>query len=170
MKAIVVYNSKTGFTRRYAEWIAQAIDADCRAIDEIENVDMRQYDLLLFGSWVHAETLKKRDWIKRQLPRWKGRRVGVFAVGAMPAGDAANRVFEQTFTPQERTQMRTFYLQGGLDYARMSCADRLLMAFMRKTLAGQKDTKSGEMLKLLSESFDATDERAIEPIVQWAKN
>ena len=66
--------------------------------------------------------------------------------------------------------MRTFYLQGGLDYARMSCADRLLMAFMRKTLAGQKDTKSGEMLKLLSESFDATDERAIEPIVQWAKN
>lgn len=131
---------------------------------------MRQYDLLLFGSWVHAETLQKCDWIKRQLSQWKDRRMGVFAVGAMPVEDAANRVFEQSFTLQERTQMSMFYLQGGLDYARMGCADRPLMAFMRKMLAGQKDTKSEAMLRLLSESFDATDERAIAPIVQWAKD
>lgn len=170
MKALVVYNSKTGFTRRYAQWLAAALDADCRAIDEVGNVDMRQYDLLLFGSWVHAETLQKREWIKQQLAQWKDRRVGVFAVGAMPAGNAANRVFEQSFTPQERTQMRTFYLQGGLDYARMGRGDRLLMAFMRRVLASRKDTASAEMLRLLSESFDAADERAIAPIVQWAKD
>ena len=169
MKAIVVYNSKTGFTRRYAEWLAAALDADCRAIDEAGSIDMQRHDLLLFGSWVHAETLQKREWMKRQLPAWKSRRVGVFAVGATPPGEAANRVFEQSFAPEERAQMRMFYLQGGLNYEKMGKADRLLMAFMRKMLAGRKDEASAEMLGLLSASFDATNEHAIAPIVQWAK-
>ena len=29
MKTIVIYNSQTGFTKRYAEWIAQESGADC---------------------------------------------------------------------------------------------------------------------------------------------
>ena len=29
MKTIVIYNSQTGFTKRYAEWIAEAAGADC---------------------------------------------------------------------------------------------------------------------------------------------
>jgi len=29
MKTIVIYNSQTGFTRRYAQWIAEAAGADC---------------------------------------------------------------------------------------------------------------------------------------------
>lgn len=29
MKTIVIYHSQTGFTKRYAEWIAQEAGADC---------------------------------------------------------------------------------------------------------------------------------------------
>lgn len=29
MKTVVIYNSQTGFTKRYAEWIAQSTKADC---------------------------------------------------------------------------------------------------------------------------------------------
>ncbi len=29
MKTIVIYNSQTGFTKRYAEWIAGECGADC---------------------------------------------------------------------------------------------------------------------------------------------
>lgn len=29
MKTIVIYTSQTGFTKRYAEWIAEATGADC---------------------------------------------------------------------------------------------------------------------------------------------
>ena len=29
MKTIVIYTSQTGFTKRYAEWIAEAAEADC---------------------------------------------------------------------------------------------------------------------------------------------
>ena len=33
MKTIVIYQSQTGFTKRYAEWIAEAVGADCIALD-----------------------------------------------------------------------------------------------------------------------------------------
>lgn len=29
MKTIVIYNSQTGFTKRYAQWIAEETGADC---------------------------------------------------------------------------------------------------------------------------------------------
>ena len=29
MKTVVIYNSQTGFTKRYAQWIAEAAGADC---------------------------------------------------------------------------------------------------------------------------------------------
>ena len=34
MKTAVIYNSQTGFTKRYAEWIAEATDADCFELSE----------------------------------------------------------------------------------------------------------------------------------------
>ena len=34
MKTIVIYNSQTGFTKRYAEWIAEEAGADCLALSD----------------------------------------------------------------------------------------------------------------------------------------
>lgn len=34
MKTVVIYNSQTGFTKRYAEWIAAAAGADCMPLTE----------------------------------------------------------------------------------------------------------------------------------------
>ena len=34
MKTIVVYNSQTGFTERYAKWIAEAAQAVCLPLSE----------------------------------------------------------------------------------------------------------------------------------------
>ena len=34
MKTIVIYNSKTGFTKRYAEWISEALSCECVELKE----------------------------------------------------------------------------------------------------------------------------------------
>ncbi|MDE5939773.1 MAG: flavodoxin [Lachnospiraceae bacterium] len=38
MKTIVIYNSQTGFTKRYAKWIAEAAGADCVALPEAKKL------------------------------------------------------------------------------------------------------------------------------------
>lgn len=34
MKTVVIYNSQTGFTKRYAAWIAEAAGADCLELSD----------------------------------------------------------------------------------------------------------------------------------------
>ena len=82
MKTLVLYYSKTGFTQRYAEWIAEETDADCEPFDHRDGVRFGDYDAVLFGSSVHAGSIRKLKWFKKQLPDWEGKRLGVFAVGA----------------------------------------------------------------------------------------
>ena len=38
MKTVVIYNSQTGFTRRYAQWIAEAAGAGCLELSDRKSV------------------------------------------------------------------------------------------------------------------------------------
>ncbi len=40
MKTIVIYNSQTGFTKRYAEWITEATGADLLELSTAKKKDM----------------------------------------------------------------------------------------------------------------------------------
>ena len=62
MKTLVLYYSKTGFTQRYAEWIAEETDADCEPFDHRDGVRFGDYDAVLFGSSVHAGSIRKLKW------------------------------------------------------------------------------------------------------------
>lgn len=170
MKTLVLYFSKTGFTQRYAEWIAEETDADCEPFDHRDGVRFGDYDAVAFGSSVRAGAIRKLSWFKRQIPDWEGKRLAVFAVGAMPGGaGAARQLFAQNLSEAERRRIAAFYLPGGLDYARMGAVDRAMMAVYRKMLAGKKNPSPEDeaALRTISQSYDLSDRAAIEPVVAW---
>ena len=51
MKTIVIFNSQTGFTRRYAEWIAEATGADFMELSLAKQKDLTAYEAVIFGGW-----------------------------------------------------------------------------------------------------------------------
>ena len=55
MKTIVIYNSQTGFTKRYAQWIAEAAGADCVELSEAKKKSMDSYEAIIFGSWAGSK-------------------------------------------------------------------------------------------------------------------
>lgn len=48
MKTIVIYTSQTGFTKRYAEWIAEATQADCFDLSAAKKKDLATYEAIIF--------------------------------------------------------------------------------------------------------------------------
>lgn len=55
MKAIVIYNSQTGFTKRYAQWIAEATGADCFELSEAKRkIWLRMKQLFLVAGRAQA--------------------------------------------------------------------------------------------------------------------
>ena len=85
MKTAVVYHSQTGFTRRYAQWIAEAANADCFELSEARKRDLSGYGAIVFGSWVCAGSVSKLGWFKTNMEKWKDKKLAVFCVGASPA-------------------------------------------------------------------------------------
>ncbi len=64
-------------------------------------------------------------------------------------------------------QLRGFYCQGGLDYARMGAVDRAMMAALRAALRGKKDAQA--MLEGISHSFDGARRENLSEILDWAR-
>ena len=45
MRAVVVYASQTGFTRRYAEWIAEELGGEAVPVERADGIDAGSYDV-----------------------------------------------------------------------------------------------------------------------------
>ncbi|NLE01149.1 MAG: flavodoxin, partial [Fibrobacter sp.] len=52
-KIIVVYKSKYGTTKRYAEWIAEEVKADLFEQSAVSVEDLLKYDIIVYGGSLH---------------------------------------------------------------------------------------------------------------------
>ena len=58
-KTAVIYNSQTGFTKRYAGWISEALSCECFELKAVKNKDFKDYDRIIFGGWACAGSVSK---------------------------------------------------------------------------------------------------------------
>lgn len=65
MKTIVIYNSQTGFTKRYAGWIAEAAGADCLELSAAKRRSLESYDAIVFGGWACEAASRSLAGLKR---------------------------------------------------------------------------------------------------------
>ena len=86
MKSIVIYNSKTDFTKKYAEWISETAGCECVPLKKASKIKLADYDAIVFGSWCMAGGISKLSWFKKRLPALSaaGKKLIVFEVGANP--------------------------------------------------------------------------------------
>ena len=64
MNIIVTYKSKTGFTKKYAQWIAE--DLGCKAVSLSELSRVSEYDVVIHGGWIMGGTINGFEEIKKR--------------------------------------------------------------------------------------------------------
>ena len=84
MKTIIIYNSQTGFTKRYAQWIAEETGADCLALSDAKKTDFTEYEAIIFGSWACAGGISKLAWFKTIWRNGRARSSSHFAWAQAP--------------------------------------------------------------------------------------
>lgn len=169
MKAVVIFHSQTGFTRRYAEWIAEAAGADLMEISIAKKRDLSAYGTVIFGGWACAGSISKLNWFKDRMDQWQDKKLIVFCVGASPIDSPeVEPSLRRNFTEEQFKKVHAFYCPGGLRYEKMSPSSRLMMKMFLKTLQLKKDksTADQEMIRMISSSYDISDRKYIEPILQ----
>ena len=172
MKTIVIYNSQTGFTKRYAEWIAEAAEADCLELSAAKKKDLAAYEAIIFGGWACAGSISKLNWFKNNLDKWTDKKLIAFCVGASPIENPEiEPALKQNFTESELKKVSIFYCPGGFNYEKMSAPSKLAMKMFIKALKAKKDKTETEqeMVKMISSSYDISDRKYIEPILECLK-
>lgn len=168
-KTAVIYNSQTGFTKKYAKWISEAADADCFELEATKKYNFDAYDAILFGGWACAGRISKLSWFKSNMDRWSGKILVVFCTGGSPAGSPEIKAFiANNFSEAERERVSVFYCPGGFDYDKMSAGSKLMMKLFQKMLGAKEEKTEAdvEMLKMISHSYDLSDKSYIEPILK----
>ena len=165
---IVLYNSHTGFTQRYAELIAKELECPVRALKDAPS-DLSQYGIVVFGSRLHAGIFDSWKKAQKQLTQRGAKKLVVFATGAMPneAEEQIQKVWEQNLTPEERGIIPHFYLQAGLRREKLSAGDRAMLKVAAWAM-GRKKGKSAEdeaFVNAISSSYDISDPKYIQSLV-----
>ncbi|MGE5613649.1 MAG: flavodoxin domain-containing protein [Bacillota bacterium] len=173
MKTAVIYKSNTGFTRKYAEWIAEKLSADIFNVADITAKNLAPYDAVIYGGSLHATGIIGIKFIKRNLDKLKGKKVAVFAVGATPVREETIcEVRDKNFTPEQLEHIKFFYLRGGFNYNKLKPFNKFLMTLMKRKLEKKKELTPDDrgMLAAYDNPVDFTNIKYIEEIVAYVNS
>lgn len=172
MKTLVIYRSKTGFTRNYAEWIARQLNADLREARSVQPSQFVAYDTVIYGGGLYAGGINGIGLIRGNLAALRDKNVIVFATGATPVREeTVAELRTKNFTPEELRHIRFFYFRGGFNYRRLKLIDKLLMRLLQMKLklhARSRSTLTPDergMLAAYSKPLDFTREQNIAPLL-----
>lgn len=173
MKTIVVYKSTSGFTGRYAGWIAEELGADLLRAEKADTAILAEYDLVVFGGCLHAAGISGIGLIKRNLDALGGRPILVFGVGASPWREGiVEELEERNFTEAERSRIKLFYFRGGFVFERLGPILKLMMIFFRIGLGLKRERTADEegMLAAYGHPVDFTRLENIAELVDYAES
>ena len=160
MKKIVVYQSSTGYTAKYAGWIAEELGCEAKPFKEVKAEELAGYDTVIYGGWILAGMISGYDKIKAL----NLKNMIVFGVGmTVPSEEVSERIAKQNQIPEDRF----FYFEGGYAPEKIGFFQKMMMNMIKKSVE-KKQEKTKEDIRML-ETFqgkDRTSKEAIKQLIQ----
>ena len=174
VKTVVIYKSKTGYAKKYAEWLAEELSADIFELSKVKIDVLTNYDNVIYGGSLHAVGIIGISFITKNIDKLKGKKVVVYATGASPSSDnVICEVMTNNIPPDQQELIKFFYLRGGFSYDKLPLTDKVLMALLKWKI--KKKKKQGKpltrdekgMLAAFDNPMDFTKKVYIDDIVNY---
>lgn len=173
MKTLIIYTSQTGFTKKYADWLAQKTGGDLLDLKDAQKKNdafFEGFEAIVYGGWVMAASVVKVKWFLNKAASWKGKKLAIYCVGGSPNDNPDVEVMlKNMLTDEQREYIKAFYCQGGFNYERMNAPSRLAMKMFVSALKKKKDPTEEEkiMTEMVAKSYDISDEKYLEPLIEY---
>ncbi|MFU8786747.1 MAG: flavodoxin domain-containing protein [Candidatus Izemoplasmataceae bacterium] len=174
MKVAVIYASKTGYSKKYAEWIKEALDADMFSHKNIKKSKLNTYEVVIYGGGLYATGIYGfRRFLKHI---YNGQKLFVYATGAAPGRiSVLKEIFDANLKNLNPDEFKFYYLRGGFDFKKLSFFDKVLMLLLKSKLKRKKKLNkplNGDekgMLKAYEKPVNFSKEKFIAPLVEDVK-
>lgn len=172
MNSIVIYKTKYGSTKSYAQWIGEELG--CRVVDvkEITIDELEQYDTIIYGGGLYAEAINGVSLITKNIDRLKNKKIAIFTTGITPLDcrDYYDRyVIERNFKNGVPDNVKIFNFMGKMVLDELSPVYRAALKSLKKIMLAKKNPS--QMEKLLVDLCDADgdfcDPAQITDLISW---
>ena len=75
MNGVILYQSKYGMTRKYAQWLFDATHFDLLEMKQAKGTDLSRYEVIVFGGGIYASGIAGLNALKKQLAHLSPRKV-----------------------------------------------------------------------------------------------
>ena len=144
MKILVTYKSKTGFTKKYAEWIAEELGCEAKDIKTITPKNVAEYDLVIHGGWILGGIINGYSKINSFNPK----RLIVFGVGFTPKAEVDLKKMAEE---NKLGDTPLYYFEGGTNPPKMGFIGRKIVEMVTKEKVEYQDNTdrkaTAELLK-----------------------
>ncbi|ABN54337.1 MAG TPA: flavodoxin domain-containing protein [Hungateiclostridium thermocellum] len=156
---IIVYESKTGFTKKYADMLAEKTKLKAYRVKELPE-SVKDEEIIFLG-WLKAGKIQGLG---------KARKYNVKAVCASGTARTAEPDEETVIARNKVKGIPFFYLRGGcLPLKELKGMDKILMSMFLKILKSrkEKDERINEAISNIVNGFDGVREENLEPVLKW---
>jgi flavodoxin len=173
MKTVVIYKSISGYTKKYAEWIADELEADICKQDSITVKTLLEYDTIIFGGSLHATGIIGLNTIKKNLKILEKKNIIIFATGASPyKSEIIEEILCSNFTDEEQKYITLFYLRGGFNFRKLNFLNKILMTLFKWRLQLKRTRTKDEkgMLTAFLKPVDFTKKEKTKELLSYVRS
>ena len=165
----VIYKSKYGSTKKYANWIADELKADIYDASKVKINELQKYSTIIYGGGMYMESIKGISLITRNFDNLKDKNLIVFSVGLEDPKES--RDFQPTlnkaFTDEMQKVIKAFQFRGAIDHKKLTFAHRFSMGIFIRILKKMPEEKINDGIRMIldiyGKSVDYTDKEIIKP-------
>ncbi|MBD5141654.1 MAG: hypothetical protein HDT25_09630 [Ruminococcus sp.] len=151
MKTIaIVYSSKYGHTKKYADWLKEDVDADAIDIGKFNITQMLAYKLVIFACGVYGDKLSIMDFVKKNITAIPTQKTMIMAVGwyTNDSKEAAEKLMNDNYPPEFKGKVPIYVVNSGLDKKQVSKMDSVKLVAAKLAIE-KKDGRSSDDINAL---------------------
>lgn len=170
MKIAIIYSSRTGFSKQYAEMLQQKVGGELFDLSKMRKLNqVMGADVLVYIASIMGGRMREFKFIDKNIYDLERPRKIFVGVGLTPPEEQVYLGFKQTNCPFGfENKIKFFLLRGGMRYSELRGVDKLLMKNILKNLSKKEERSpvEEEMYQAIINGADYVNEESLEPIVQ----
>ncbi len=174
MNIIVVYKSKYGATKRYAEWISSALGCEMCEAKNVKCEDLLKYDTIIYGGGLYAEVINGVSLITKNFDALKEKNLVVFTTAITPLSYREyydKYVIEKNFKPEMLGRIKIFNFMGKMLTDELSLVHKAALKSLKKIMMGKENPTELEKLlvNLCDYNDDECDKDSIDTLIDYVR-
>lgn len=170
-KALVLYRSKYGATKKYAAMLAEEYPCDVYELGQYHGAGLESYDWVIFAGGIYASGISGLSVLRREYQKLDHRKLVIFCVGASPFDEKSFAAIQSHNLKGDLKDIPVFYGRGAWDESKMTWKDRTLCRLLQKAVA-KKDPASCEpwmqaLISAAGQRCDWTDRSYLVPLLDY---